>query len=143
MKSINDEQEKKTLLKNEILLRKNISQKDSKENSELYRVNSITMAQLKINLGIILSGCHDNDNVDETTEKLHPQGAAGDRMRNNGALLLACSIVGHAKSLTAVQCYIQVKHGHQRLHTQHNVYSVHYIHLQYFFIIIAIYNNEF
>ena len=67
MKSTDDEKEKRTLLRNEILLRKDISQKDSKENPELYKVNSMTIAQMKINLGILLSGAHDNDNVDEKT----------------------------------------------------------------------------
>ena len=67
MKSTDDEKEKRTLLRNEILLRKDISQKDSKENPELYKVNSMTIAQMKINLGILLSGGHDNDNVDEKT----------------------------------------------------------------------------
>ena len=61
MKTIQDEQKKKKMLRNEILLRKSMSRKDCRENPDLYKVNCMTVAQLKVNLGILLSGEHEVD----------------------------------------------------------------------------------
>ena len=61
MKTVKDEQERKKMLRNEILLRKSMCKKDCREHPDLYKVNSMTVAQLKVNLGILLSGNHEEE----------------------------------------------------------------------------------
>ena len=60
-KTTNDEKERKKMLRNEILLRKGMCKRDHREQPDLYIVNNMTVAQMKVNLGILLSGDHEQD----------------------------------------------------------------------------------
>ena len=60
MKIVKDEQEGKKTLCNEILLRKSMRKIIARKIS-MYKVNSMTVVQLKVNLGILLPGNHEKD----------------------------------------------------------------------------------
>ena len=49
------------MLRNELLIRKQMCKRDQRENPSLYKVNCMTVTQIKINLGILLSGYHEKD----------------------------------------------------------------------------------
>lgn len=82
LKSITEEKDKKKTLWNEILLRKELNPKDCKEFPHLYLVKSMSVAQMKINLGILLSGSHETPaeeemsfpDADSMYDQLHQSG---------------------------------------------------------------------
>ena len=49
------------MIQNELLIRKQMCKRDQRENPSLYKVNCMTVTQIKINLGILLSGYHEKD----------------------------------------------------------------------------------
>ena len=67
LQGIQDEKTKKTMLRNELLFRKLICKHDFQENPELYKVNGMSEKQMKLNLGILLSGNHDQDANEEVS----------------------------------------------------------------------------
>ena len=59
LKTTDEEKKKKSMLRNELLLRRDMHAKDSRDHPELYKVNSMSVTQMKVNLAILLSGQHD------------------------------------------------------------------------------------
>ena len=49
------------ILRNELMFRKLICRRDFQENPSLYKVNKITDTEMKINLGVLLSGDREED----------------------------------------------------------------------------------
>ena len=56
-----DDKKQKQMLCNELLLHKLICKHDFQENPRLYKVNNISEAEMKVNLGILFSGEHDKE----------------------------------------------------------------------------------
>ena len=91
----------KRILKNEILLHKSMTVKYIRENPEFYKINCMTTAQMKVNLGILLSCDHIDCNAeiafpdagsmfqvfdqfkDESTPQLESDDDDGDDIRLN------------------------------------------------------------
>ena len=59
MKIVKDEQERKCCTMKSFS--RKVYKKDCKENPYLYKVNSMTVVQMKVNLGLLLSGDHEED----------------------------------------------------------------------------------
>ena len=49
------------MLRNELLIQKQMCKQDQIENPALYKVNGMSVAQMKVNLGVLLSGNHEKD----------------------------------------------------------------------------------
>ena len=60
MKGHSDD-ELKRILRNELSYRRHTSLKDFRENPALYRVNSISLVDMKVNLAVLLGDDHDHD----------------------------------------------------------------------------------
>ena len=58
LKETKDEKEQKKMLRNELLIRKQMCKRDHRENPALHKVNRMAVAQMKVNLGVLLSGNH-------------------------------------------------------------------------------------
>ena len=61
-----DDKKQKQMLCNELLFYKLICKHDFQENPSLYKVNNMSKAEMKVNLGILLSGEHEKDSNQQT-----------------------------------------------------------------------------
>ena len=61
LKNTKDDKEQKKMLRNELLIWKQMCKRDQRENPALYKENGMSVAQMKVNLGVLLSGNHEKD----------------------------------------------------------------------------------
>ena len=94
LKETKDQKAKKQMLRNEILFRKTISKHDFQESPDLYRVNMMSDREMKLNLGILLSGDHFQD-ADE--EIIFP---------DERSMLLSCSAAADDNTVAGVDVEI-------------------------------------